>query len=65
MIGLDFYFIIAAFVAFSGVMFVIFARDRSSKDLDVAPFNWKQFFVGFTIALRAATSGGCGSPASC
>ena len=33
-------------------MFVIFARDRSSKDLEVAPFNWKKFFVGFTIALR-------------
>ncbi len=51
-IGLDFYFIVAAFVAFSGVMFVIFARDRSSKDLEVAPFKWKRFFVGFTIALR-------------
>jgi MFS family permease len=51
-IGLDFYFIVAAFVAFSGVMFVIFARDRSSKDLEVAPFNWKQFFLGFTYALR-------------
>jgi len=52
-VGLDFYVILAAFVAFSGVMFVIFAKDRSSKDLVVAPFNWKQFFVGFTIALRS------------
>ncbi|GAA1998038.1 MFS transporter [Microbacterium pumilum] len=52
-IGLDFYFIIAAFVAFSGVMFVLFARDRSSKDLEVAPFNWKEFLVSFTIALRS------------
>lgn len=51
-IGLDFYFILAAFVAFAGVMFVLFARDHSSKDLVVAPFNWKEFFVGFTIALR-------------
>ncbi|RZT66490.1 Na+/melibiose symporter-like transporter [Microcella alkaliphila] len=51
-IGLDFYFILAAFVAFAGVMFVLIARDRSSKDLVVAKFNWKAFFVGFTIALR-------------
>ena len=52
-LGLDLYFIIAAFVAFSGVMFVLFARDRSSKDLVVPTFNWKEFFVGFTIALRS------------
>jgi MFS family permease len=52
-VGLDFYFILAAFVAFSGVMFVIFAKDRSSKDLEVARFNWKEFLVGFTIALRS------------
>jgi MFS family permease len=52
-IGLDFYFILAVFVAFAGVMFVLIARDRSSRDLAVAPFNWHQFFVGFTIALRA------------
>jgi MFS family permease len=52
-IGLDFYFILAAFVAFAGVMFVLFARDRSSKDLVVPAFNWKEFFVGFTVALRS------------
>jgi MFS family permease len=52
-VGLDFYFILAAFVAFSGVMFVIFAKDRSSKDLEVEKFNRKEFFVGFTIALRS------------
>lgn len=53
LIGLDFYFFIAAFVAFSGVMFFIFARDRSSKDLEVPALNWKEFFIGFTIALRS------------
>jgi MFS family permease len=51
-LGLDLYFVLAAFVAFSGVMFVIFARDASSKDLVVAKLDWRQFFVGFTIALR-------------
>lgn len=51
-IGLDFYFILAAGVAFCGVLFVLFARDASSKDLRVPVFRWKEFFVGFTIALR-------------
>lgn len=52
MLGLDLYFVIAAFLAFGGVMFVIFARDDSSKDLVVPKLNWKEFFLGFTIALR-------------
>lgn len=52
-IGLDFYFILAAFVAFAGVLFVIIARDHSSEELEVSPFNWREFFVGFTIALRS------------
>jgi len=52
MLGLDFYFLIAAFVAFAGVMFVIFARDASSADLVVPKLNWREFLVGFTIALR-------------
>jgi len=52
-IGFDFYFVLAAFVAFAGVMFVIFARDRSSKDLRVDRLNWREFLVGFTIALRS------------
>ena len=51
-LGLDLYFVIAAFVAFAGVMFVIFARDASSKDLVVPKLNWRQFLVGFTVALR-------------
>jgi MFS family permease len=52
-LGLDLYFVVAAFVAFAGVMFVLFARDGSSKDLRVAPIAWKQFFLGFTVALRS------------
>ena len=52
-LGLDIYFIVAAFVAFAGVMFVLFAKDRSSKNLLVPAMNWRSFFVGFTIALRS------------
>jgi len=52
-LGLDIYFIIAAFVALAGVLFVLFARDRSSKDLEVPGLNWKEFLLGFTIALRS------------
>ncbi|WP_349865902.1 MFS transporter [Leifsonia sp. WHRI 6310E] len=52
-LGLDIYFIVAAFVAFAGVMFVLFAKDRSSKNLLVPTMNWRSFFVGFTIALRS------------
>ena len=50
--GLNLYFLFASFAALAGVMFVIFARDHSSKDLAVAPFDWREFLVGFTIALR-------------
>jgi MFS family permease len=51
--GLNLYFLFASFAALAGVMFVIFARDHSSKDLAVSPFNWRDFFVGFTVALRS------------
>lgn len=52
-LGLDFYFVIAAALAFSGLMFVVIARDASSRNLAVDTFNWTEFFVGFTIAMRA------------
>lgn len=51
-IGLDFYFIIAALIAFSGVMFVVFARDGSSGELRHEKLNWREFLLGFTIAIR-------------
>jgi MFS family permease len=51
-LGLDMYFVLAALVAFAGVMFVIFARDASSKDLAVEKLRWKPFLLGFTVALR-------------
>lgn len=52
-LGLDLYFILAGFVALAGVLFVLRSRDASSKDLVVEKLNWKEFFVGFTIALRS------------
>ncbi|SFR92784.1 Na+/melibiose symporter [Microbacterium sp. cf046] len=52
-VGLDMYFVLAAFVAFAGLMFVIFARDASSKDLAVEKLHWKEFLLGFTVALRS------------
>lgn len=53
-LGLGIYVILAFFVVLACVLFVVIAKDRSSKDLVVAPFNWKQFFIGFTIALRSS-----------
>lgn len=52
-LGLDFYFVVAAGIAFAGVMFVLLARDASSKEMVVPKFSWKEFFVGFTVALRS------------
>ena len=53
-LGLAIYAIIAAFVAAACIVFVFIAPDRSSKDLVVVPFRWKEFLLGFTVALRAA-----------
>lgn len=52
-LGLDQYFIIAGFVALAGVLFVLLCKDASSKDLVLQELNWKEFLVGFTIALRS------------
>ena len=53
-LGLSIYAIIAALVAATCTLFVFVAPDRSSRDLAVAPFHWKEFLLGFTIALRSA-----------
>ncbi|MGN6517126.1 MAG: MFS transporter [Rhizomicrobium sp.] len=53
-LGLSIYAIIAALVAAACVLFVLIAPDRSSKDLVMAPFDWKDFLFGFTIALRSS-----------
>jgi MFS family permease len=51
-IGLGFYFPVAAFVALGVVLFVLLARDRSSRELAVPEHRWGEFFTGFTVALR-------------
>jgi MFS family permease len=53
-LGLWIYAIVAGFVAATCALFVLIAPDRSSKDLVVEPFRWREFLLGFTIALRSA-----------
>lgn len=53
MIGLDFYFILALFVALAVVLFVIRNRDESSMDMEREPFEWGAFFRGYASALKA------------
>ncbi|MDO4900496.1 MFS transporter [Actinomyces sp.] len=50
--GLDAYYIFAILVAFGAACFVLLARDRSSKELELPHFDAKAFIIGFTIALR-------------
>jgi MFS family permease len=52
-IGVAFYFPVAAFVAVGVVLFVLLARDRSSRELVVPEHRWGDFFAGFTVALRS------------
>ena len=51
-IGLTTYDVFAATVAVGAVLFVVLAPDRPSTDLEVAPFNGREFLRSFTIALR-------------
>jgi MFS family permease len=53
-LGLWIYAIVAGFVAATCALFVLIAPDRSSKDLVIEPFRWREFLLGFTIALRSA-----------
>lgn len=52
-IGLGLYYVIAIVVVFFCGMFVLISRDRSSRDLVTAPLQWKEFFAGYTRALRS------------
>ena len=45
-LGLDTYFVFALAVVIGSLLFVTFAKDRSSKDLKVEPFDWVRFFKG-------------------
>lgn len=51
-LGLDTYFVFALAVVIGALLFVTFAKDRSSKDLEVKPFDWIGFFKGYAIPLR-------------
>lgn len=51
-LGLDTYFVFALGVVIGALLFVTFAKDRSSKDLEVEKFDWISFFKGYTIPLR-------------
>ena len=51
-LGLDTYFVFALAVVIGSLLFVTFAKDRSSKDLKVEPFDWVGFFKGYAIPLR-------------
>ncbi|MDQ0614000.1 MFS family permease [Microbacterium sp. W4I4] len=52
-IGLDAYFPLAIVVAVLGILFVLLARDRSSKQLELEPLHWGPFLRGFIEPLRA------------
>ncbi|MCL3777406.1 MULTISPECIES: MFS transporter [unclassified Actinomyces] len=53
-LGLNAYYIFVVLTAFGAALFVLMAKDRSSLDLHLPPFSWKDFALGFTIALRDA-----------
>ncbi|WP_223690710.1 MFS transporter [Leifsonia poae] len=52
-LGLNSYFVFAALVVVIVLIFVFRVRDRSSVSLQVPPFSWKAFALGFTYALRS------------
>ena len=51
-LGLDTYFVFALAVVAGALLFVALAKDRSSKNLEVAPFDWIGFFKGYAIPMR-------------
>lgn len=51
-LGLNTYFVFALAVVVGALLFVTLAKDRSSKDLDVAPFDWIGFFKGYAVPMR-------------
>ena len=51
-LGLNTYFVFALAVVVGALLFVTLAKDRSSKDLKVASFDWISFIKGYAIPLR-------------
>ncbi|HSU66721.1 MAG TPA: MFS transporter, partial [Tepidisphaeraceae bacterium] len=52
-LGLDTYFPLAILLPVGCLLFVLFARDQSSKLLDLEPMRWGAFFRGFLEPLRS------------
>jgi MFS family permease len=52
-IGLDAYLPLAIVLALFGILFVLAARDRSSKLLEIEPLQWGALLRGFIEPLRA------------
>ncbi|MDX3179663.1 MFS transporter [Streptomyces sp. ME02-7008A-1] len=50
--GLDAYYPFVLMLLFCALVFVYFARDRSSMALQVEPINWRGFFQAFVTPLR-------------
>ena len=51
-LGLDTYFVFALGVVIGALIFVTFAKDRSSQNLEVGRFDWIAFIKGYAIPLR-------------
>ena len=51
-LGLNTYFVFAVGVVVGSLVFVTFAKDRSSRELELTPFDWMGFLKGFGIPLR-------------
>lgn len=47
------YTVFGAVILVATLLFTIFNRDFSSRDLDVPPFRWKQFFASFWVSPKA------------
>jgi MFS family permease len=53
-LGLDTYYPYAIALAVLCLLFVLVQRDRSSKDLDVAPLRWGEFLRSLVVPLKDA-----------
>ena len=53
-LGLQAYYVVGGLALIGMVAFVLFAKDRSSRDLAVPAHQWSTFFKGFLVPLRSA-----------
>ncbi|GAA4490435.1 MFS transporter [Microbacterium panaciterrae] len=54
LIQLNTYFVFGGLITVSLALFLVFAPDRSSRDLDVEPLKLRRFFASFLIPLKDA-----------